>query len=212
MITISLIWINVVISGFIVVSEYELWGMMVSLNLSHSPRERCGFASFSSSIFIPFFTQWPSQNGLHPSPFLSFMSAASKIYICYLCLCHSEYTLKLEALCAVSILSTILLGIMHVYCWWMRRLIRILDCKLSINTGNCWPAFCLKVAKYWIHYTSLLNVSSYLCYCVNIDQRHDSVTQSAAHPRSESPVSPHAQSAPLGWTWFDDLIFVPCWK
>lgn len=40
MITISLIWINVVISGFILVSESELWGMMVSLSRSLPLTER----------------------------------------------------------------------------------------------------------------------------------------------------------------------------
>lgn len=57
MITISLIWINVVISGFIPVSEYELWGMMVfqSLPLARGRVWMCIilflFASLSSSIF-----------------------------------------------------------------------------------------------------------------------------------------------------------------
>lgn len=103
MITISLIWINVVISRFILVGESEPWGMMaslslslsrslsLSLDLSHSQREGCGCASFSSSMrlylhpifHILTFTKWPS-----PFTFLgclSIMSAALRIHGC----CHA---------------------------------------------------------------------------------------------------------------------------
>lgn len=89
MITIILIWINVVISGFILVSESELWGMRVSLSISPTHREKdvdahhslSSCTSVSITIFHTLtFTEWPT-----PFTFLgclSIMRAASRIHIC----------------------------------------------------------------------------------------------------------------------------------
>lgn len=105
MITISLIWINVVISEFIPVNECELWGMMVSL--SHSPlvspthwgksldvHHSLSPATSSSSSH---FSQWPSQNGLQPSLSPDVACSVLRIYTCCLWLLHIDQALKSQA-------------------------------------------------------------------------------------------------------------------
>lgn len=85
MITISLIWINVVISGFILAAESEAVGAgggddglsaSSSLPLGEEERDADGHPALPprTSTFVPSITLWPSRNGLHPWPLAGCLS------------------------------------------------------------------------------------------------------------------------------------------